>query len=354
MPRMRVLWWILLFTVLIFAGCGPRDQGKTSDEGIPVQVVSPASMDVEDVLRFIGELRPHREARLDFNLSGRIARLDYEVGDRVAQGTVMASLLQEEIMAHLEQTRVADEKASADLKRIERLHQDKIASDDRLEAARVNAKQTHAAYVMAQQALKNSTVIAPFSGAVAEKNGEVGEYYNSMMGGPPVYRLVKIDSVKVVIGVPEAEVPRVKMGQTARIKLGAYSGEIFPGQVTRVGLTVNRISRTMEVEITVPNKQGLLKPGMMADMELVVDHRKSVLSLPQKTIIRDMGLEHVFVVEETTAVIKEVVSGVEQAGRVEIKQGLSGDERVVVEGQFGLKEGDLVSVGEDISTGQDR
>lgn len=351
MKRLK-LTSVMAAVLLIFLGCGSRSQNEEAQGKIWVQVEKPTSMDVEDVLRFIGELRADREARLEFNLSGKIARFNYEVGDRVTGGTIMATLRQEEILAHLEQAKAAYEKASADRERIERLHQAQITSDDRLEAARVGAKQARAAYVMAQEALKNSSVIAPFSGSVAEKNGEVGEYYNAMMGGPPVYRLVKVDTVKAIIGVPEAEVPRVKTGQEARILLDSYPGKAFHGLVTRTGLTIDRFSRTMEVEITAPNEHGLLKPGMLANIQLVVDRRQGVLSIPQGAVIRDMGLEHVYMVEEDRAMKREVVSGVEQNGRVEILHGLTGDEQVVVSGQFGLKEGDLVSVGETTPPGQ--
>jgi membrane fusion protein (multidrug efflux system) len=338
--------------LLIFLGCGSRSQNEEAQEKISVQVEKPTSMDVEDVLRFIGELKADREARLEFNLSGKIAKFKYEVGDRVTRGTIMATLRQEEIQAHLEQAKATYEKATADMDRIERLHQEQITSDDRLEAARVGVKQARAAYVMAQEALKNSSVIAPFNGSVAEKNGEVGEYYNAMMGGPPVYRLVKIDTVKAIIGVPEAEVPRVKKGQEARILLDTYPQEVFGGRVSRTGLTIDRFSRTMEVEITAPNEHGLLKPGMLANIRLVVDRRQGVISIPQGAVIRDMGLEHVYMVEQNKAVKREVISGVEQNGRVEILQGLTGDKQVVVSGQFGLKEGDLVSVGENTPPGQ--
>jgi multidrug efflux pump subunit AcrA (membrane-fusion protein) len=108
----------------------------------------------------------------------------------------------------------------------------------------------------------------------------------------------------------------------------------------------------MEVEITAPNDQGLLKPGMMVDIELIVDRRQGVLSVPLKAIIRDMGLEQVFVVENGRSVVRQVTSGVEQDGRVEIVAGLNGEEQVVVEGQFGLKEGDPVSIASEITSGQ--
>ena len=351
MTRSKPALWLAL-GLLVWLGCGSRGQDETAEEKVSVQVAIATPMDVEDVLRFIGELRPDREAKLEFNLSGRIASLRYEVGDKVSPGTIMATIRQEEIRAHLEQTKAAYEKASADLNRIERLHEDKIATDDRLEAARVGVKQAHAAYIMAQEALKNSSVIAPFGGLVAEKNGEVGEYYNAMMGGPPVYRLVKIDTVKVIIGVPEAEVPRVHPGQQARITLDTYPQEVFRGQVTRTGLTIDRFSRTMEVEITAPNQRGLLKPGMLADIELVVGHRQGVLTVPQKAVIRDMGIEHLFLVENGTAILRKVTSGVVQKGHVEIIEGLEGSEKVVVEGQFGLKEGDPVVITTGARAGQ--
>jgi len=97
-----------------------------------------------------------------------------------------------------------------------------------------------------------------------------------------------------------------------------------------------------------------LKPGMMVDIELIVDQRQDVLSVPLKAIIRDMGLEQVFVVEDGRSVVREVTTGVEQGERAEVITGLSGEERVVVEGQFGLKEGDPVSITSEITSGQDQ
>jgi membrane fusion protein (multidrug efflux system) len=324
-------------------GCGSGGPEQDVPSEVSVQVARPKPSEIEDVLTFIGEIEADKEARLDFNYSGRIAVFNYEVGEWVRKGAVMARLQQEEIRAQLEQAEAAHQKAQADLERVERLHAQQIVSDDRLESARVSAKAARAAYVMAQEALKNSAVIAPFSGSVAEKNGEVGEYYNAMMGGPSVYRLVKVDTVKALIGVPESEVPRVSLGQEARLTVETYPDRIFRGTVTRVGLDIDRYSRTLEVEISAANPEGFLKPGMLTDIQLVVARRQGVLTIPQKAVIRDMGLEHVFVVEDTVAMKREVVTGATQDGRIEIREGLQGDERVVVEGQFGLKEGDRVS-----------
>ena len=82
---------------------------------------------------------------------------------------------------------------------------------------------------------------------------------------------------------------------------------------------------------------------MLADIQLVAETRHGVMTIPQKALIRDMGLEHVFVIEDSLAVKREVVSGAAQDDCIEIREGLRGDESVVVEGQFGLKEGDRVS-----------
>jgi len=343
MHRTRSNLLICLLMAAVLLSCGSGGQNQDRQEEVSVQVTRPRPAEIEDVLHFIGEIQAEKEARLDFNYSGRIAAFNYEVGEKVSKGAVMARLQQEEIRAQLEQVEAAHQKAQADLERVERLHAQEIVSDDRLESARVGAKAARAAFVMAQEALKNSAVIAPFRGLVAEKNGEVGEYYNAMMGGPSVYRLVKIDTVEAVIGVPESEVPRVSLGQDARLLVETYPDRAFQGTVTRVGLDINRYSRTLEVEISAANPEGLLKPGMLADIQLVVDRRQGVLTIPQKAVIRDMGLEHVFVVEDTVAVKREVVSGAMQNGRIEIREGLQGHERVIVEGQFGLKEGDRVS-----------
>ncbi len=318
--------------------------GRDETESVKSVVVSlPEIMTMRPSLRLLGEVEPFRKAALSFPMSGIIAEMNAEIGDTVREGQVLAGLRQEEFLAGLEQASAAHEKAKKDLVKVEKLYAEELTSEDRLEGARLAVKQAHAAFVMASEALRNSTIRTPFDGVISEKSGEPSEMYSAMMGPSAVYTVVDVSSVKVRLGIPGDELGRVAVGQEGLLKVSAYQNQEFKGRLTLVGVEVDNRSRTATAELLVPNNEGLLKPGMVGDVRLLVGDSRKVLALPEGVLLDDMGLSYVYVCNGGKAVRRRVEVGMTDNAWVEIVSGVAAGDTVVVEGQFGLRDGQAVT-----------
>jgi membrane fusion protein (multidrug efflux system) len=338
----RVALALLVGALTVAAACSRGRRGETE----PVKSVvmaTPQTRTMQASLRLLGEVEAVRKAALSFPMSGIIAEMNADLGDTVRQGQVLARLRQEEFLAHVEQASAAYDKAKKDLEKVEQLYQEELASEDRLEGARLAVKQTHAAYVMASEALRNSSIKAPFDGVVSERSGEPSEMYSAMMGPNAVYAVVDISSVKVKLGIPGDELGRVSPGQEGILTVSAYPGREFKGQLTVVGVEVDERSHTATAELLVPNSGGLLKPGMVGDVRLLIGEPKKVLALEEGALLDDMGLAYAYVYNGGKALRRRVETGMSDNGWVEVVSGVAASDTVVVEGQFGLRDGQPIT-----------
>jgi membrane fusion protein (multidrug efflux system) len=136
----------------------------------------------------------------------------------------------------------------------------------------------------------------------------------------------------------------VQIGQTAEIRAEAYPDRVFEGKVTRVVQALNRATRTMTVEVDLPNKDRLLKGGMFARVEVLVGKHMNALQLPIDAVSRLEDAQYVYVVRDGKAERVPVEIGVRDVNRVEITKGLTGSEEVIVSGK------DLVHDGTPVQT----
>jgi len=166
-------------------------------------------------------------------------------------------------------------------------------------------------------------------------------------GGTPLAIVVNMDEMTVKINVPEPDIPYMKNGLEAQIKVDAYPEDNFAGEVTKVSEVVDPGTRTLPIEITIPNPDHKLKSGMFARIKIIADQHKDALVLLQDTLVQELGANYVFIVEDHTAKKKKVTTGIKEDSKVEILEGLHEDEQVIVFGQQGLKDGTPVEIVEE-------
>ncbi|KPJ60703.1 MAG: hypothetical protein AMJ46_05465 [Latescibacteria bacterium DG_63] len=340
----RMVLLILVMTVLTFmSGCSSREQSE-EERPVLVEVQHPQRQTLTVNSDFIGEIRGSKEANLNFEIGGKVVRIEAEVGGSVNKGDVLAVVDDTKSRANLLQAEVAFSKAKLDAERAERLHKDGIASDHQLESARLAMEQARASLVSAEQALRDCTLRAPFSGFVADKNIELGEVIVPMAMTAPNFVVVDISSVRVKIGVPESEIGSIRQGQEATLSVSAYPGRQFEGQVSTVSPLVGQYTRTAEAEVMVKNQNGSLKPGMTAELSVKVDTRENALVIPEAAVRREVGIATLFVVSEGRAHERKIATGVVGSGLVEVLSGLSEQDSVVVKGQFQLKDNSRIRI----------
>lgn len=262
--------------------------------------------------------------------------------------------------------RVAMEKTQTDLTRQRQLFQRGVVSTEELQdyenvyrtaqatydnaivTARTVVASALAARValdVAKQNLEDMTIRAPvpsapptgFEGAVryAVTQRPVSEG-QMLQSGEQVMSLVVEDPLRLWVKAPERYIGQIAVGQPARVRVSSYADETFQGQVTRLNPSVDEASRTFQVEVLVPNREGKLRPGGFAETDIVVDNEDKALVVPREAIAELAGVTKLFVVEQGVARAIPVRKGVEGSGWVEVLGEVPPDATVVTTGQVAL------------------
>lgn len=155
----------------------------------------------------------------------------------------------------------------------------------------------------------------------------------------PIAIIADIDKIKVKIKVIERDLPKVHKGKSAVITVDAYPDKKFQGKLKQISPFINPMTKAAEGEIVVPNPGHLLKPGMFARMSLIVDEHRGVIVVPSKGIIKRGEKQIVFIANGDRAKEIEVETGFSEGDRVEITKGLKEGDKLIVLGNYGLRDG---------------
>ncbi len=179
--------------------------------------------------------------------------------------------------------------------------------------------------------LDYATIRAPFDGVVVERNVHTGHLVNAGSSERrPLLVVMRIDPVRVTVDVPEIDAIRIQPAAPVELLSPAAPGQPQVGKVTRIAWSLNETSRTMKVEIDVPNPNGDWRPGQFVQVKLTVAALENVLSLPKTAIVTQEKQSYCLAVDADHTVIKLPVSlGLLAGNEYEIRDGLTGDERVI-------------------------
>ena len=338
------------------AGCGSRsgDQNGRASAATWVRVVPVAVKTIEKTLTHTGQVEAWRVANVGPEVGGRIARIYVNQGDWVNKGQVLAELDTRSMRLQKEQAEAAVAVAKANLEtaqrtweRISRLHEQGMVTDQDyekaqlgLKSARAQLQQALAALHLAEYQLDVSIMKAPFDGVVTGKWHEEGDVINPMMGlagrGSGVLTVVDPTRVKVTIQVPPSEVGLVRKGQKAYLEVATSPGRRFYGEVAWVNPGADPTSKTFSVQVVCKNPGLAIKPGVFADVTVVVEEHPDAVVVPRIAVLGDSV---VFVAEKNVARKRRVRVGLKNKHEVEILDGLRPGEAVIVEGNYGLTDG---------------
>jgi RND family efflux transporter MFP subunit len=220
-------------------------------------------------------------------------------------------------------------------------------SQSQVGLAESQVEQQQSGMRMAQMHVDDTRLTAPFSGYIAQRSLEIGAAVSNQAAATSnssvaILVVQAIDSVKVQIEVPEREVPRVKAGNGVRLTTDAYPERIFSGAVARVVHTLDPRTRTMGIEIDVPNPGHLLKPGMYARVELLLEVIKGALTVPLESVGGVEGRASIMVVRDGKVAVQPVRVGVADGPRLQIVQGLAPTDQVIMQGRDLVRDGQAV------------
>jgi multidrug efflux pump subunit AcrA (membrane-fusion protein) len=385
----------LLLAVLPLAACGPKSR-TAADQPVPVRIRQPNRVQQPVSVAASGEVEANVTALCAFQIAGRVTRVLVEEGQPVRKGQVLAELdpadyhnAYEAAQAQADAAQAVNHKAQAgprsqeleqaridleqqqdqynrmkflydhkslpanDFKKIEAAYK---AAQQRYEMARQGTRgedkesagaQYRAATAQMHEAAKklgDTRLLAPIDGFIGMRRIDVG---NTVASGTPVISVLDLNPVKVRVGIPEAEIGKVREGARAVVTVPSLDGRQFEGTVETVGVAADPAARTYTVKIKAPNPQRLLRAGMVSEARIFSPSMVNAITVPGDAIVRDaQGVTHVYVYypSQQRVYARRVDVGALVNNEVEIRSGLDGDEQVVVAGQQNVREGSPVKI----------
>jgi len=306
-------------------------------------------------LNLPGTLQGYVQAPVSARAGGYLRRWSKDIGSRVQQGDLLAEIETPELDQQLSQAIAARNQTAANLEltkttvdRWEQLRKRDAVSQQELEERRsafVQAKANLAGADANVERLRQlegfKRVVAPFAGVITKRNVDIGDLIDS---NKPLFLLSQTDPLRVYVSVPQTYAHLVKPGQAAVVTQTELRGRTFKGQVMRTASSIDANTRTMQVEINLPNRDGALLPGAFVNVELVAAP-SGTLSVPSNVVIFRSNGSLVANVDASGVVhLMTVRIGRNYGETVEVLDGLKGSESLVLNPSDSIAEGDKVQV----------
>jgi RND family efflux transporter MFP subunit len=302
-----------------------------------------------------GTLQGFVQAPVAARAGGYLRRWTKDIGSRVQQGELLAEIETPELDQQLSQAVAARNQTAASLElarttmdRWEALRKRDAVSQQELEERRSNYTQARANLAGADanvERLKQlesfKRVTAPFSGVITRRNVDIGDLIDS---NKQLFQLSQTDPLRVYVNVPQAYAQLIKPGQPATVTQSEMRGHSFKGQVARTASAIDASSRTMQVEVQIPNKDGALMPGAFVNVDLTAAP-SGVLTVPSNALMfRSQGVLVAKVDGGGNVQLQTVRLGRNFGETVEVLSGLAGNEQLVLNPSDSLAQGDKVTV----------
>lgn len=286
--------------------------------------------------RSVGTLTASDTVTVSPEIAGRIVSVSAAQGDKVAKGDVLAEL---DTAIYRAQVAEADAKTKlwrANAERTNNLMSKGAGTQKSVDEATSELGIAEAALNLAQANLAKTRITAPFSGTLGLRMVSVGEYMNP---GQAIFTLSRIDPLYVDFSVPQTELAILKQGTPVSIRTDAFPDEDFAGRILAIDPKLDDASRAVSVRAEVANADGRLKPGLFIEVEIDAGKIDNAVVVPEQALVARGDRVFVYALVDGKAEMKPVKTGLRQAGKVQIVDGLAVGETVVTDGQLKLRPG---------------
>lgn len=336
---MKTIFKSLLIAAVAMAGvsCKEKKAVQEQTEALPsVTVETVSSREVIQQTVFTGTVEADVVNNIAPQQPRRISRILVDVGDRVKAGQLLVELDRSSLV----QAKAQMDNALIEYERTNELYEFGGASKSEWDARRLQYDVAKSTY---DNMLENTTLVSPVAGVVSARNYDNGD----MAGSSPILVVEQIRPVKIMINVSESLFSKVKRGMKIYVTFDAYGDEQFTGKVTRIYPTIDNSTRTFQVEVSLPNSDERIRPGMFARVTLPYDVANRVVA-PDRAILKLMGSgdRYVYIYNPADGTVRysKVELGRRMDAEYEILSGIESGDQVVVIGQNALSNGAKVEL----------
>ncbi|MFD2939143.1 efflux RND transporter periplasmic adaptor subunit [Flavobacterium notoginsengisoli] len=337
-----------LVVLIIFKLAANKSKINQSNNKIEIQLIRiPVTVSgVKEQLQEInmvktGALAPFREAKLISVTSGNVQKLLFNLGDRVAQGQVLAVIDSQLLELDLQKAETQAAKLRNDLKTYNELLQGNAATQEKVNEIRQNYQNAVNAADQVRKQLNDAKIKAPTSGIIGSKAVEEGVF---LSGGSEIATIVNLSQLKVQVNLTETEVYKIQEGQKVKLTTDIYPGKSFEGVISYISPQADQ-THSYAVEIRASNdKAAPLRSGTFVYTDFSRKTNQSVMLIPREALTQSTKDAAVYVVRDGKAKLRQIKTGSEHGNNIQVLSGLQLGEQVVTSGQINLKDDALISI----------
>ena len=340
MKTKHILW----FLPILLVGCGETDPQQLKEKliGGPAEerVITVGVQRIDTVGGLVrnsypGYLEEGNTVDISFKYGGTLQTLNVKEGSTVRKGQVLARVSSAQMESTQRSAQATLEQAQDAYERLKKVHDNGSLPEIKWREMVANLEKAQAALDLANAMLADNTITAPFSGTVASLNAELGENITPLK---PVMRIINTKGLTVKISVPENEIGKVRVGDTAEVVVPALDNRRFMGKVTEKSMTASLLTHSYPVKVLIEQPDEELVPGMISKVVLSADVSTGII-VPANAILVNQEGRFVWVAEEGRATRRNItISGYSGSGVI-VSEGLQAGDVVIVEGYQKVSEG---------------
>lgn len=324
-------------------GCGQDGAEEGSGYGSKETVVELVTLEGEvlrNVVDIPGQLESELMVQIRPEIEGILDSIEFAEGDEVAKGDILFRLRDEREQARLHETEAERALAQATHRRTKTLVGRAVSSEAQLERTGAELRVAEARVSSAKVELEQTLVRAPFDGVMGALQVAPG---HRVRESTTLVRIDAVERLQLLFYLPERAVSVVKPGIPVRVKVASPADRLFDGEVYFVSPTLEAEGRRILIKAWVPNPEGLLRPGMFAEIEAEVSRSDGALLVPEGALVYDLDGTYVWLIdEEKRARRAKVELGLRREGRVEVATGLDPGDVIVAAGVHKVRAGGVV------------
>lgn len=349
LPRFVLLVMITLIIVLFMTVSDKKSEiqaeqaAAIKNERPPVNTVvmevTPGA--ISNKINLPGSIEPWTRLELISKIAGSIEEVLVQEGDSVKEGDIIAKIESDDYRIALDRATAAYKLAKADFERDKSVYAKGAIPTAELDARETNMQTAKADLDNATLLLSRCTIKAPINGVIRSLDAKVGLYLGI---GDPIGRILQIDKVKAVIGIPESDITAVRNLPTVDLTIQALDNLQIVGKNYFVSSSPETAARLYRIELEIDNPDHHILPGMFVRANIIKQSREDALSIPFYSIISRNDEQYVFIERDGVVRKQPVQTGIMEQWMVEITDGLQSGDRIVVEGHRDVENDQKVNV----------
>lgn len=335
-----VLTLLLSALVIYLSWPAPEAERKQHKRVVAVAVEQVVETEFKEIIEAIGTSTSAEQVTITSKYADIVESVNFIDGQQVEKGQILVTLNSDEEQAKVSELQANLAESVAQYERFQDLLKNRATSKSVVDQKEAQVKAIAAQLKSASVKLDYLTIRAPFNGVLGFKQISAGAYVKA---GDSITTIDDLSVIKVDFAVPERYLARLSAGQKVVASTVAYQDEQFSGEVISIASRLDSATRTIQVRAAIDNSAQKLRPGMLIKIQL---ERANMLALqvPESSVIPIENSHFVYVVENEKAVKKRIIIGKRQPGKVEVLEGLTEGEQVVVAGALKLRPGSNVRI----------